>query len=379
MEYHNHVTPAYRVTDQGSQNNTDHDSYSESDDAMFSETSSERTMSTLDSSQITEYFRSVHGFTYLNNEDFPIFLPTDNLAERLDIVYHTIVRLAYGGTNVSAEIDELLRSGGVSGGAGGASVLDISTNSGTWVQEMAIAYPTAKFVSLDAKPLTAFAPHPRIEFEVYNFSTGLIIPDASFDLVHARQCVTLTRDFDFLLREMHRVLKPGGVLMLTELPGQPYEVDDPSVPLRSAPRRAAGIAMFRESWASQGINIAPWEDMSSRLHPNHPLWDNLIPTDALQLGQHHSMSGEVNGFHSINEQIRLIPSGPWLADENQRIIGGLARLMFTHSWRALLPLLMMRGIDPVQAQSIVDGSLEEFMDDRYRSYMKCKVWTARRI
>ncbi|KAF8598476.1 S-adenosyl-L-methionine-dependent methyltransferase [Ceratobasidium sp. AG-I] len=383
MEYRDHATPAYQVTDQGNQhgnqNNTDHDSYLESDDDMFSETSSERTMSTLQSSQVTEYFRSIHGFTYLNNEDVPIMMPTDNLAERFDIVYHTIVRLAYGGTNVPTEIDELLQSGGVEGGTGGAGVLDMATNSGTWVQEMAAAYPTAKFVSVDVKPLTEFVPHPRIEFEVYNFCSGLVIPDASFDLVHARQCVALTRDFDFLLREMHRVLKPGGVLMLTEIPGQPYEVGDPSVPLHSSPRRAAGIAMFLESWASQGINIAPWDDMASRLHPSHPLWDNLLPTGALKPGERTSMSCGVNGFHSINEQIRLIPSGPWPADENQRIIGGLARLMFTQAWRALLPLLMMKGMDLAQAQSVVDGSLEEFMDDRYKSYMKCKIWTARRI
>lgn len=65
---------------------------------------------------------------------------------------------------------------------------------------MAMEYPTAKFVSVDVKPLSAFAPHPRIEFEVYNFSTGLVIPDASFDLVHARQCVTLVRDLATFLQ-----------------------------------------------------------------------------------------------------------------------------------------------------------------------------------
>lgn len=150
------ASPVYHVTDHAGQlssfNNTDHDSHSESDDAMFSEASSDRTMSTLQSSHVagsscsrtchcfansgiciyTEYFRSIHGFTYLNDEDFPTVWPTDNIAERLDIVHHTIVRLAHDGTNVSAEIDEMLRSGGVEGGAGGAAVLDIATNSGTW-------------------------------------------------------------------------------------------------------------------------------------------------------------------------------------------------------------------------------------------------------
>ena len=59
------------------------------------------------------------------------------------------------------------------------------------VQEMADIYPTTYFVSADVKPLTAHAPHPRIKYEVYDLYAGIAEPDASFDLVHARICVTL--------------------------------------------------------------------------------------------------------------------------------------------------------------------------------------------
>ena len=59
------------------------------------------------------------------------------------------------------------------------------------VQEMAEAYPTVKFVSVDHKPLTEFPLYPRIDFEVYKFTTGFICPDASFDFVQAGLCVTL--------------------------------------------------------------------------------------------------------------------------------------------------------------------------------------------
>lgn len=59
------------------------------------------------------------------------------------------------------------------------------------VQEMAEMYSTAHFVSVDLKPLAQFVPHRRIDFEVYNFSTGFTCQDASFDFVHARHCVTL--------------------------------------------------------------------------------------------------------------------------------------------------------------------------------------------
>ncbi|KAF8597281.1 hypothetical protein BDV93DRAFT_562456 [Ceratobasidium sp. AG-I] len=193
------TTPVYRVSDY----QTEHDSHgqidleepSDSDGVTFSDSSSDRTMSTLQSSEVAEYFRTVHGFTYLDDQSLPIVLPTDNLAERLNVVLHTLLRLAYNGVNVPPVVDELLRSGGVNPTTGGAAVLDVATNSGAWVQEMAETYPTTQFVSVDLKPLALFVPHKRIEFEVYNFSTGLTYPDASFDFVHARHCVTPVSGF----------------------------------------------------------------------------------------------------------------------------------------------------------------------------------------
>ncbi|KAF8597284.1 S-adenosyl-L-methionine-dependent methyltransferase [Ceratobasidium sp. AG-I] len=374
------TTPVYRVTDHqtehGSHGHTDIQEPSDSDGMSFSDSSSDRTMSTLQSYEVAEYFRTVHGFTYLNDENLPIFLPIDNLAERLNVVLHTIIRLAYNGVNVPPIVDALLRSGGVDHMATGARVLDVATNSGSWVQEMAETYPTAKFVSVDLKPLAPFVPHQSIEFEVYNFSTGFTYPDASFDFVHARLCVTLTKDFSSLLREMHRVLKPGGILMIAEYPVQPYEVDNPSVHLYSSPRRVAGVKMFRQAWEAQGIDLTPWEDMSSRLEPSHPLWDNHSPSQTAKL---EDVPNVVRGFHSVTLHTRLIPSGPWPTDQTQRMIGGLARLLSSNFYTALLPMLMMKGMEQDKAQEIVDGLVEETMDDRFRSYVKSKIWTARRI
>ncbi|KAF8592895.1 hypothetical protein BDV93DRAFT_336841 [Ceratobasidium sp. AG-I] len=241
--------------------------------------------------------------------------------------------------------------------------------------EMAETYPTAKFVSVDLKPLAPFVPHRSIEFEVYNFATGFMYPDASFDFVHAWHCVPLTKDFNSILREIHRVLKPGGILMVSEYPIKPYEFDNPSVPLHSAPRRVAAVKMFRQAWEAQGIDLTAWEDMSSRLDPSHPLWNNHPATQPKQ----EDVSSVVRGFRSIVLHTRLIPTGPWPTDQTQRIIGGLSRLLSTNFYKALLPMLMMKGMEKDKAQEIVNGSLEELMDDRFKSYLKSKIWTARRI
>ena len=146
--------------------------------------------------------------------------------------------------------------------------------------------------------------------------------------------------------------------------------------LHSAPRRVAGVKMFRQAWEAQGIDLTPWEDMTSRLDPSHPLWDNHSNT---QSPKSEDASMAVRGFQSVTLYTRLIPTGPWPTDETQRIIGGLSRLLSSHFYKALLPMLMMKGMEKEKAQGIVDGSLEELMDDRFKSYVKSKIWTAKRI
>ena len=153
-------------------------------------------------------------------------------------------------------------------------------------------------------------------------------------------------------------------------------VDDPSVQLYSCPHRVAGVKMFRQAWEAQGIDLTPWEDMSSRLDPSHPLWDNH---SAIQSPKLEDSSNVVRGFRSIALHTRLIPSGPWSANQAQRVIGGLARLVSFHFYKALLPMLMMKGMEKEKAQKIVDELVEEVMDDRFKCYLKSKIWTARRI
>ncbi|KAG9119694.1 hypothetical protein FRC07_005148, partial [Ceratobasidium sp. 392] len=164
------------------------------DDSMFSETeTSYNSVSTLESHEIAEYFRSVHGFTYQSDENLPLAFPTDMAYDRLDVILHMIARLCQNGMIVPEEADQLLRNGGLDG-RGEARVLDLVTNSAAWhdsirVNDMSDVYPTANFVSLDTKPLVPHKPHARIKFEVYEFYSGIIEPDESIDMVHVKQSV----------------------------------------------------------------------------------------------------------------------------------------------------------------------------------------------
>ncbi|KAG8688120.1 hypothetical protein FRC09_013099 [Ceratobasidium sp. 395] len=353
----------------------------DSDGTFFDTDSSNDTMSTLTSGEVAEYFHSVHGYTYTSDENLPLVFPVVPSTVQLNVLYHTLVRLCQDGQNVPPEADEVLRAGGVNPRLStGARVLDVITNCGTWVQEMAEEYPSARFLSIDVKPLLPFDPHPRIAFEVYDVYAGIAEPDATFDVVHARQCVTTTKNFNFLLREMHRVLKPNGILVVTEIPTQGYEWSDPNKILQSAPRRAHGLRLFRRALKLQGIDLGVWEDLSARLEPTHSLWTERTIDPAVGIVEDLPKAlYPARGFQSIKQRTRLIPSGPWPDDEAQRLIGSLARFLFTNTWRALIPLMIIMGMDEGDVRRIVDGILEEFGDNEIKGYLKCQEWTARRI
>ncbi|KAG8697359.1 hypothetical protein FRC09_007912 [Ceratobasidium sp. 395] len=329
-----------------------------------SESGSSHTTSTLQSAEVADYFRSVFGYTFSADENVPLLFPTDTTAERLDVVLHIIVRICRDGMNVPTSVDEMLRTGGIDGRGVGARVLDMVTNSGTWASEMAGIYSTARFTSLDTKPLVSHKPHARISYEVYNFYAGIMEQDATFDLVHLRRGVYATKDFNLLLRELHRVLKPNGFLLITDLPAQSYEDTSPLVPLRSSTYIAQCTKYVHDACEAEGADITAWKDMTTRLEPSHLLWDN-IPHSANLYSLADRESGSMQaarGFYDIILRAVPVPLGAWPSDESQKVVGGLVRLWAYHHAQSALPIILSRGVSENQAKDLVEKMLQELAD-----------------
>ncbi len=58
---------------------------------------------------------------------------------------------------------------------------------------------------------------PRSNFTVGDFNQPLEFDDATFDAVYAIQPLTYVSDHDFTFREVHRVLKPGGMFVMNDV------------------------------------------------------------------------------------------------------------------------------------------------------------------
>lgn len=93
-------------------------------------------------------------------------------------------------------------------------VLDFGSGAGQFLPGLAASFPLARLAAVDIMPRPAdVAPEVRWERADLNASTPF--PDESFDLIFAVEVIEHLENPRHVLRELHRLLTPGGVLVLT--------------------------------------------------------------------------------------------------------------------------------------------------------------------
>src|SRR4051812_44571560 len=107
------------------------------------------------------------------------------------------------------------------------NVLDIACGPGVWAIEMAQKYPHMSLVGIDANisiieyaraQAAAYQINDRVKFYAMDALRVLEFPDSSFDLVNLRFVLSFLRTWDWtkLLRQVQRLLRPGGIIRLTD-------------------------------------------------------------------------------------------------------------------------------------------------------------------
>ncbi|WWC97760.1 hypothetical protein V866_004646 [Kwoniella sp. B9012] len=167
---------------------------------------------TFTSSMQQAVFREDEGRLYnAVQDDYALPADTEEI-KRLDI-QHLAIRLLLGG-NYLPHVGEYLRTHSPHGKD--MRVLDLGCGTGTWCLEMAREFPEAEFIGIDLVPIQPDTLPVNCSFAMDDITKGLPYPDGTFDLVTGRLLVMGLRDYPSLLRDIARVIKPGGMYVATE-------------------------------------------------------------------------------------------------------------------------------------------------------------------
>ena len=146
-----------------------------------------------------------------------------------------------------------------------------------------------------------------------------------------------SRDFKFLLKEMRRLLRPGGILVLYDMEMASW-MRDGTDPWKSAPALCTFTQGIVKSLTADGIPIA-----------NLP----LVGTYLRELG----------GFTDIDDLVMCVSIGNWDTESELQIeLGQMVRDNCANALYATTPLLRRTGKTPEEVEKLLADARHELYE-----------------
>lgn len=310
----------------------DHDE-SDYDDEVHSDTSSDITE--FDGDDFPLSFTEMDGRLFHSHGSSPYPLPVDAAEQERMNGQHDLLRELLGSNYVGPVHAVLRPNSGLPEGRRTKRALDLGTGTGRWAIEMAQEFPHVKWYGLDIVPIATRLPPDNVWFEMQDVSERLRFNNAGVDLVHARSISMAVRDYPRMLREVARVLRPGGLFLACEWGRYPAITrriyPRPNIPRSEEFYRVVGDAL----WRTKGI----------------------VPI-ARDIANHMRASGF---FEEIRERTVEMPIGdghPGATDANRRI-GYHFREMLKLYARSMKVMMVNAGVGEAEAESLVEGYIHE--------------------
>ncbi|KAG8721386.1 hypothetical protein FRC08_013547 [Ceratobasidium sp. 394] len=329
------------------------DAISDIESEIPSDTTAE-TMSTLESQEAIEYFQQLNGRMFPADENMPIALPTDVGEVKRLMLQHIQLKI-FLGANFYGPVHEVLTSS--TNKQWQKRVLDLITAEGSWVQDMAKDYPHVQFTSVDNTPLVPHSPRENIAFEVYDLYNGIAEQSNSFDVVHLRHAAMHLKNPKALIREIYRVLQPGGLFVFGNWELSAYEAtvaDHPA--FEKLPHLSWALELTRQGLTRQGVDVRMCHDMHLWLRPESDVW--ALPNDPSSAFM-NPFAERMLGFQDIGYAAFLVPIGTWPTEKRMKDVAAIGQHGWAHIWRSMYAPFQAFGMSAEEARQVVDQAISD--------------------
>ncbi|KAL1994930.1 hypothetical protein VTN49DRAFT_1117 [Thermomyces lanuginosus] len=104
-------------------------------------------------------------------------------------------------------------------------VIDLGTGTGIWAIDFADLHPQAEVIGCDLSPIQPSLVPPNVKFLVDDIESEWAYENNPFDFIHARNLLCSIKDFEKLIKQCYRSIKPGGWVEFQDWDGYPYSQD----------------------------------------------------------------------------------------------------------------------------------------------------------
>ncbi|KAF8203920.1 hypothetical protein BJ912DRAFT_941422 [Pholiota molesta] len=172
----------------------------------------------MSSSMRAASYRKEYGRNLNNYSDIYRLPADDEELDRLD-KQHTLLSDIMGGNYVPPMTDVMANN--VPGET--KACLDLGCGSGSWILDVVHDFPHCTAVAVDLIPMQSPSMPPNLRSEIDDINLGLEHFYGDFNVVHARLISSGIKDYHLLIDQISRVLRPGGLIDVSEFDFHLYD------------------------------------------------------------------------------------------------------------------------------------------------------------
>ncbi|KII83475.1 hypothetical protein PLICRDRAFT_180379 [Plicaturopsis crispa FD-325 SS-3] len=280
-------------------------------------------------------FRTVHGMRF-NATNPRYMIPADEDARRRSYLLHNMVWFMFNGKAYIGPVADVLRS---RRDHGQRHIIDLGTGGGDWAISIADEFPRVEVTGVDLAPIQPRLVPSNCTFDVCDLDFfELLYPPSTYDFIHARAMHTGISNYPRFLKEVGRMLRTGGMVLLIELDLEPM----------------ADGRMESELQGYSGLSgwFALWRAYHHCLHRLGGI-DVTVPQ---HLGE---LLAEAGQFEHISTRVGDVPIGFWPRDPLRLTIGEIAWMYFDSLLPSMLPLFIDSGYSEGHAKVLIRSAQED--------------------